>query len=455
MIHKFKLKGHNIALDVESGAVHLVDDICFDLLGELENGLPGEDCPQGIKDKLSQYGAAELDEAYGELYRLCSAGLLFSEGDYEKYAGTLIASPIKSLCLNVAHDCNLRCQYCFASTGDFEGARSLMSLETGKKAIDFLIEKSGGRKNLETDFFGGEPLMNFALVKELVAYAREKEARTGKRFRFTISTNGLLLNDEIIDFINKEMSNVVLSIDGRKTVNDRMRGRIDKSGSYDSIVPKFKKLVQKRGGKEYYVRGTFTRRNLDFTEDVKHLHDLGFDRISVEPVVSEGEEYSITEGDIPEICAEYEKLMDFVLEADKSGKPFTFFHFMIDLNSGPCVIKRLKGCGCGNEYVAVTPEGDIYPCHQFVGAREWKMGNLNDKSFDSGKKREFAGNNIYSKPECLKCWAKYYCSGGCAANSARYCQSLKKPYKISCELEKKRLECAIVLAAEKAGPKEV
>lgn len=448
MIHKYNMNGYNIVLDVNSGGVHVVDDIAYQILDDIEAPLQ-EECPQHVIDRLSKkYEVAEILDSYSELYALYQQDMLFSSDDYEQFANKMVASPVKAMCLHIAHDCNLRCKYCFASTGDFGGGRSLMDLETGKKAIDFLIEKSAGRHNLELDFFGGEPLMNFEVVKEIVRYARSLEEKHNKKFRFTITTNGMLLNDDSIDFINKEMSNVVLSIDGRKEVNDRMRPRVDGSGSYDRIMEKYKELVEKRGHDQYYVRGTFTKYNLDFSKDVLHLYEQGFDQLSVEPVVCDPERpYALTEEDLPVIFEEYETLAKEIIRLKKEGKSINFFHFMIDLDQGPCAIKRLRGCGCGNEYVAVTPDGDIYPCHQFVGQEEWKMGNLHDNTFDFKKKSYFAATTVYNKPDCKKCWAKFYCSGGCNANNMQYAGDVLKSHKLSCELEKKRLECAIMIKA--------
>lgn len=349
----------------------------------------------------------------------------------------MTSAPIKAMCLHIAHDCNLRCGYCFAAQGDFGHGRKLMPVEIGKKAIDFLIEHSQGRHNLEVDFFGGEPLMNFDAVKEVVCYARSLEEKYNKNFRFTTTTNGLLLDDDNIDFINREMNNVVLSIDGRKEVNDRLRYTPNGKGSYDVIVPKFKKLVEQRGDKEYYVRGTFTKYNLDFSNDVEHLYQEGFDQISVEPVIADHKiPYALTEEDLPRIYDEYDHLAQKMIARKKAGKCYNFFHFMIDLDQGPCAIKRLRGCGCGNEYVAVTPEGDIYPCHQFVGFEDWKMGNLLDGTFDTQRKEQFARANVYTKEECRNCWAKFYCSGGCNANNNEFTGDILKPYKLSCDLEK-------------------
>lgn len=450
MIHKYKLAGYNIVLDVNSGGVHVVDDITYDILDNIEPPFEKE-CPQNVVQKLMKfYDEEEIKSCYSEVIQAYNDKILFSEDDYAQYAKFAISSPVKAMCLHIAHDCNLRCKYCFASTGDFGEGRKLMSYETGKKAIDFLLEKSGDRENLELDFFGGEPLMNFEVVKQIVKYARSKEKEYGKRFRFTITTNGVLLDDDKIDFINKEMSNVVLSTDGRKEVNDRVRRRVDGTGCYDTIMPKFKKLVDQRGDKDYYVRGTFTKYNLDFSNDVFSLYEAGFDQISVEPVVCDAkEDYAITEGDLPEVFKEYETLAARILEAEKQGKKFNFFHFMLDLNQGPCAIKRLRGCGCGNEYVAVTPDGDIYPCHQFVGHPEYKMGNLDEGTFNLEMKNEFAGANVYTKPECQKCWAKFYCSGGCNANNYQYAGDIHNAHKLSCQLQKKRLECAIMIKAAK------
>jgi len=447
MIHKFKLNGFNIVLDVNSGGVHIVDELTYDLLDNVEPPFD-EHCPEKVVDKLSiSYPADEIESCYQEIKELYNDKILFSEDDYEKYAKYSVASPVKAMCLNIAHDCNLRCKYCFASTGDFGKGRKLMSFETGKHAIDFLLENSGDRPNLELDFFGGEPLMNFDVVKQIVKYARSREAEFGKKFRFTITTNGLLLDDDKIDFINKEMSNVVLSIDGRKEVNDYFRVRVDGTGCYDKILPMFKKLVAGRGDKEYYVRGTFTNRNLDFSEDVFSLYNEGFDRLYVEPVVGDSDEYALTEKDLPTVFKEYENLANRIIENEKKGGKFNFFHFMLDLDQGPCAIKRLRGCGCGNDYVAITPDGDIYPCHQFVGIDEYKMGNIDEGTFNQEMKADFAKAHVYSKEECTKCWAKFYCSGGCNANNYQYMGDIRKAHKLSCQLEKKRLECAIMMKA--------
>lgn len=447
MIHKYKLNGFNIVLDVNSGGVHIVDELTYDLLDNIAPPF-AEECPEEVMEKLSEkYPAGEIESCYQEILELYNDKILFSEDDYEKYAKYSVASPVKAMCLNIAHDCQLRCKYCFASTGDFGKGRKLMTFETGKHAIDFLLENSGDRPNLELDFFGGEPLMNFDVVKQIVEYARSREAEYGKKFRFTITTNGLLLDDDKIDFINREMNNVVLSIDGRKSVNDYFRVFPNGQGCYDIIMPKYKKLVEGRGDKEYYVRGTYTKRNLDFSDDVFSLYEAGFDQISVEPVVGENDEYALTEKELPAAFAEYERLAKRIIENEKKGGKFNFFHFMIDLDQGPCAVKRLRGCGCGNDYVAITPDGDIYPCHQFVGKDEYKMGNIDEGTFDEKIKEEFANAHIYAKPECRKCWARFYCSGGCNANNYQYNGDIHSAYKISCELEKKRVECAIMLKA--------
>ncbi|MEG2813375.1 MAG: thioether cross-link-forming SCIFF peptide maturase [Oscillospiraceae bacterium] len=447
MIHKYKLNGFNIVIDVNSGGIHIVDDCTYDMVDLVNLPMPDK-LPKEIVEKMSNYRFDEIEECYNEIYNLWKQDVLFSEDDYEQFANMMVSAPIKAMCLHVAHDCNLRCKYCFASTGDFGVGRKLLDEATGKKAIDFLLANSKDRHNIELDFFGGEPLMNMEVVKSVVKYARSKEKEYNKNFRFTITTNGVLLDDDNIDFINKEMSNVVLSIDGRKETNDRMRYSINNKGSYDIIVPKFKKLVENRGDKQYYVRGTFTKYNLDFAKDVMHLNDIGFDQVSVEPVVSpETVEYSLKNEDLPTIFAEYEKLAKELIVRKKNGTGFNFFHFMIDLEQGPCAIKRLRGCGCGNEYVAVTPDGDIYPCHQFVGMEDYRMGSVYDGKINLEMKEEFAKANVYAKSECKECWAKFYCSGGCNANNLQYAGGILNPHKLSCELEKKRLECAIMIKA--------
>ena len=450
MIHKYALNEYKIVLDTNSGAVHLFGEAPYEMLDYLDEDNVPENPPEAMMNAMKgRYSENVLLEAYGEIRELYQKGQLFSPDGYEKFASMLQGAPIKSMCLNIAHDCNLRCEYCFAAQGDFGGARMLMPFEVAKSAINFLIEKSAKRHNLEVDFFGGEPLMNFDVVKQTVQYARSLEKAHGKNFRFTITTNGILLDDDKIDFINREMSNCILSLDGRKSVNDRLRVRADGSGSYDSIVPKFQKLVAGRSrDRDYYVRGTFTKYNLDFTKDIQHMLDLGFREISMEPVVSDERlDYSVKEEDLPKIFEEYETLSNLIIQRRKEGRGFDFYHFMIDLNQGPCAIRRLRGCSCGNEYVAITPTGDIYPCHQFVGHEEWKMGNVLDGTLDLKEKNRFSLINVYSKPECRNCWAKFYCSGGCNANNWQYEGDLCKPHSITCALEKKRLECAIMVQA--------
>ncbi|MBS5281310.1 MAG: thioether cross-link-forming SCIFF peptide maturase [Butyricicoccus pullicaecorum] len=452
MIHRFTKKGLNFLLDVNSGAVHLLDDVSYAVSGLIDEKMT-ETCPDAIVEALPQYDAAAVREAYAELYDLKKNGQLFADDDYidvSKYIP--VGAPVKALCLHVAHDCNLRCQYCFASTGDFGTGRKIMPFEVAKKAIDFVIERSGKRRNIEVDFFGGEPLMAWDTVKQTIDYARSIEEEHGKKFRFTITTNGLLLDDEKIDYINANMDNVVLSLDGRPSVNDEMRKTVSGAGSYDIIVPKFQKLVEKRDPKlDYYARGTFTGKNLDFAEDVVHIADEGFDRLSVEPVAAEdGCGYELTEADLDKIYAEYDRLTDIMEARRKEGKPFHFFHFMVDLNQGPCVVKRLRGCGAGYEYVAVTPEGDIYPCHQFVGNEAFKQGSVLDGSFDMDIAHKFASMNIYTREKCGDCWAKFYCSGGCSAANHNFSHDLNVPYEMGCKMEKKRLECAIYLKAVEA-----
>ncbi len=450
MIHKYKLGGYNICLDVHSGAVHLLDDCAYDILGIIEETEKMEELPdEKVYAVLGEkYDREEIADTYQALYEIYKDGLLFAPDDYEQFAGMMTKAPIKSMCINISHDCNLRCEYCFAAKGDFGQGRCLMPLETAKKAIDFIIANSGTRRNLEVDFFGGEPLMNFDVVKQTVEYARSIEKKYNKNFRFTITTNGLLLDDEKTEYINREMNNAVLSLDGRKEVNDRMRVTPNGKGCYDIIVPKYQKLVAGRGDKDYYIRGTFTKYNLDFTNDVLHFKELGFDQLSIEPVVSDPKlDYSIKYEDLPRVFEEYERLADTIINSRRKGEYFNFFHFMIDLDQGPCAIKRLRGCGCGNEYVAVTPQGDIYPCHQFVGMEQFRMGNLHDGTFNTAMKEDFARANVYSKENCKDCWAKFYCSGGCNANNFQYEGDIRKSHKTSCELEKKRLECAIMIKA--------
>lgn len=453
-IHRFIQGGNYIVLDINSGGVHVVDKMVYDMLGLLEAPL-SEAMPAVISEKLgSEYSEEDLRDCYGEIYELYTSNILFSADEYRKFADISIKAPIKAMCLHVSHDCNLRCKYCFAETGDFGTGRKIMTPETGRKAIDFLIEKSMGRENLELDFFGGEPLMAWETVKATVDYARSVEKQHGKNFRFTITTNGMLLDDEKIEYINNEMSNCVLSLDGRKEVNDNIRLTPNNKGCYDIIMPKYKKLVAgrtKEGRTDYYVRGTFTKYNLDFVEDVLHIAEAGFDQLSVEPVTAPEEaDYAITEKDLPVIFEGYDRLYDIMAKSvEKTGKkPFNFFHYMIDLQQGPCAIKRLRGCGCGNEYVAVTPDGDIYPCHQFVGIDEWKMGNIETGDVNAEIANYFAKTHIYSKEQCSECWARFYCSGGCNATGFIYEGNVRKPNKLQCELMRKRIECGIALSVK-------
>ena len=447
MIHKYCLNGIYVAVDANSGSVHIIDKIVYDILDFLEPPLTKE-MPQELILNLD-YPLQEIKEAYNEIVKLYETNTLFSKEVKPNVSFSANeAIPIKSACLHISHDCNLRCRYCFASTGNFGGRRENMPLEVGKRAINFLIKRSLNRKNLEVDFFGGEPLLNFEVVEGIVDYARSLEQQNNKKFRFTITTNGINLDSHKIDFINKEMSNVVLSIDGRKAVNDYMRITPNGSGTYDIILPKFKELVTKRGFKNYYVRGTFTKNNLDFTNDVLHLADLGFDQISIEPAALDQHlPYAIDEASLARICSEYETLMNKIIERAKQKKYFNFFHFSVNSQHAPCLSKRIKGCGAGTEYIAVTPSGDIYPCHQFVGVPEYIMGNVIDGTFQTDKQAQFANVNIYSKIGCNECWAKYYCSGGCNANNFKFEHNMLQPYKINCHLQKKRLECAFVLHA--------
>ncbi len=448
-IHQYKSNGLNIVLDVPSGSVHIADDVMYDAVEGLARGLGEEAVLAAAAEK---YGEEEAREALGEIGELREAGMLFSE---EPYAPSVEAfakrTPVvKALCLHVAHDCNLACRYCFAEEGEYHGRRALMSFETGKKALDFLVENSGSRTNLEVDFFGGEPLMNWDTVRRLVAYGREIEGGRGKHFRFTLTTNGVLLNDEVMDFCNREMDNVVMSIDGRREVHDRMRPFRSGAGSYDLILPKFQKFAEQRRelGLKYYVRGTYTRWNTDFAADVLHLADCGFDQISVEPVVAPREaDYSLREEDIPVLTEQYDILAREMIRREKEGNGFNFFHFMIDLTGGPCVYKRLSGCGSGTEYLAVTPWGDFYPCHQFVGMEKFLLGNVDTGVVNRGLAGEFAKVNVYSKKECSTCFARFFCSGGCLANSYNFTGRIDDVYGIGCALEKKRVECAIMLKA--------
>ena len=452
MIHRYKSLNYNIVLDVESGSVHLTDDLVYDLIPIVEENR--EITPKGAFDALKQrYTLKDTEEALAEIKELIGAGSLFSSDSFEKYADVFLKEKgkhpvIKAMCLHIAHDCNLRCEYCFASKGEYQGERALMSYETGKAALDYLMDNSGKRVNLEVDFFGGEPTLNFDTVRRLVEYGRSKERERNKKVRFTLTTNGVLLNDEMMDFVNEEMSNLVLSIDGRKEVHDRMRPFQGGKGSYDTVVEKFLKAVESRGQKNYYVRGTYTHYNTDFSRDVLHLNDLGFEQISVEPVVCDPkEDYALRESDLPELLEQYDILAEEIVKRRRSGKFINFFHFMIDLDGGPCLIKRVSGCGSGVEYVAVTPFGEIYPCHQFVGEKKFLLGNVYEGIKNPELVTEFAGCNVYSKPECRNCFAKYYCSGGCSANSYHATGSLNGNYSFGCELQRKRIECAIAVKA--------
>lgn len=449
MLHKFSMNGINVLMDIYSGAVHAVDDVAYDI-ADLYPEMNADELAEKFADK---YSREQIDEAVEELKELKDAGMLYTEDEYEGVLEQVKnrAPVVKALCLHVAHDCNLKCRYCFAEEGEYHGKRSLMSAEVGKKAIDFIIANSGKRRNLEVDFFGGEPLMNFEVVKEIVEYGREQEKLHDKNFRFTITTNGILLDDEKQKYINENMHNVVLSLDGRKEVNDYMRPRAGGQGSYDIIVPKFQKLAESRNQTDYYLRGTFTHNNLDFSKDVFHIaDDLGFKQVSVEPVVAEAtESYAITEDDLDTIFEEYEKLAEQLYIRHKTGeKDFNFFHFMVDLTGGPCIAKRLSGCGSGTEYLAVTPEGDLYPCHQFVGQEEYKIGSVYNGIENTAIREEFANCNVYTKPDCKKCWAKFYCSGGCMANACHYAGDIMGTYEIGCKLQRKRIECAIMIKAK-------
>ena len=443
-IHKFNLNNKNIVLDINSGAVHIVDDIVYEIIDYYED----TSLENTVELFKGRYSEDDIYEAYKEIQLLEKKELLFTESMDLSNINYNSQNVIKAMCLHVAHDCNLRCKYCFASQGDFKGKRLLMPLEVGKKALDFIVTHSGNRRNLEVDFFGGEPLMNFEVVKELVKYGRQIEKIYNKHFRFTITTNGVLLDDEKMKFINENMDNVVLSLDGRKEVNDRMRGTVSGGGSYDVIVPKFIQMVNLRKDKDYFIRGTFTRNNLDFTEDALEFYKLGFKKISIEPVVADPkEDYAIKEEDLETILKEYERFSREYIKIKKKDKDFTFFHFMIDLNQGPCIIKRTVGCGAGSEYVAVTPEGDLYPCHQFVGNEDFKLGNIFDGILNDTIRDTFKKANVLNKEECSNCWARFYCSGGCHANAYNTNKDILKPYKIGCEIEKKRIECAISILA--------
>ncbi len=458
MVHQYKMGGYNIVIDVNSGAIHVVDDMTYDMIEMYENS----DKESIFAEMAKRYPKQQDDivECWDEMQELIAAEELFTKDSYEPYITDFAKRPtvVKALCLHIAHDCNLACQYCFAEEGEYHGKRELMSYEVGKKALDFLVANSGNRRNLEVDFFGGEPLMNFQVVKDLVAYGRSLEKEHDKNFRFTLTTNGVLLDDDIMEFANKEMGNVVLSIDGRKEVHDRMRPFRKGAGSYDLIVPKFQKFAESRHQDKYYVRGTFTHNNLDFSKDVLHLADLGFKQISVEPVVAQDtDSYAIREEDLPQLMEEYENLALEMVRRHGTEEDFNFFHFMIDLEGGPCVAKRLSGCGSGTEYLAVTPTGDLYPCHQFVGNTDFLMGNVDDGVVNTDLRDEFKSCNVYAKEKCRECFARFYCSGGCAANSYNFHGDIHNAYDIGCALQKKRVECAIMIKAAlaaKEGEKE-
>ncbi len=451
MIHQYQLGGYNIVLDICSGSVHVVDEVAYDIIALFEEN----DRDAVISAMVKKYAgrdditAEDIDECYDQVASLKESGKLFAPDTFEPMAGELkqkTSGVVKALCLHVAHTCNLNCEYCFASQGKYHGDRAVMSLEVGKRAMDFLIENSGTRHNLEVDFFGGEPLMNFDMLKELVAYCRSIEKEKGKNFRFTLTTNGLLIDDDVIDFANRECSNVVLSLDGRKEIHDRYRVDYVGNGSWERIVPKFQKLVEARGGKDYYMRGTFTHANPDFLKDIEQMLDLGFTELSMEPVVcAPGDPSELTEEDLPIILDQYEKLAELMIKRDGEGRPFTFYHYMIDLTGGPCIYKRISGCGSGTEYMAVTPWGDLYPCHQFVGEEKFKLGDIYNGVTNTAIQDEFCACNVYARPECRDCWARLYCSGGCAANAYHSTGSVKGVYKYGCELFKKRMECAIMV----------
>ena len=455
MIHCYKLNGYNIVLDVFSGSVHAVDEVAYDAIEMYENN----DKETIITYLLDKYGekddvtSQELEELFEDIEALKASGKLFAPDVYEGRAFDLKNrySVIKALCLHVAHTCNLNCEYCFASQGKYHGDRALMSLEVGKRALDFLVENSGTRTNLEVDFFGGEPLMNWEVVKDIVRYGRELEKTHKKKFRFTLTTNGVLLNDDVIDFANKEMHNVVLSLDGRREVHDHLRKTVNGKGSYDTIVPKFQHFVERRGDQGYYMRGTFTHNNVDFTNDIFHMADLGFTELSMEPVVCKPDDpYALTEDDLPALFEQYEILAKEMLKRDREGKGFTFYHYMIDLKGGPCIYKRISGCGSGTEYMAVTPWGELFPCHQFVGDEKYSLGNIWDGVKNKEAQQEFKLCNAYAREECRDCWAKLYCSGGCAANSYHATGSITGVYEYGCKLFKKRMECAIMMQVDKA-----
>ncbi|MBQ3483177.1 MAG: thioether cross-link-forming SCIFF peptide maturase [Clostridia bacterium] len=455
MVHQYKLNGYNIVLDTASGSVHTVDEVAYDIISMYKTA-SGEQIVTAMLEKYAHLPDVTREEILAcieDVRALEQAGKLFSTDRYEELAYNYKnnSNVIKAMCLHVAHTCNLNCSYCFASQGKYQGERAIMSFEVGKRAFDFLIEHSGTRRNLEVDFFGGEPLMNWDVVKQLVAYARSIEKEHNKNFRFTLTTNGMLIDDEVIDFLNREMSNVVLSLDGRREVHDHFRKDYAGKGSYDAIVPKFKQLVEARGGKGYYVRGTYTHNNTDFTNDILHMADLGFTELSMEPVVCPpGDPYALTEADLPKLLEQYEILAREMIKRKKEGRGFTFYHYMLDLKNGPCIYKRITGCGSGTEYVSVTPWGELYPCHQFVGDEKYSLGNIWDGIQNTEKQDEFRSCNAYAREECRDCWAKLYCSGGCAANAYHATGSINGIYKYGCELFKKRIECAVMIKVAEA-----
>jgi len=456
MIHQYKLNGYNIVLDDCSGTVHAVDDVAYDIISLFETR-SREEILKEIGDKYAATPGVtpeEIAECYDQIAELKEEGVLFAPDTFAPMAGTLkdkTAGVVKALCLHVAHTCNLNCAYCFASQGKYQGDRAVMSFDVGKRALDFLMENSGTRHNLEVDFFGGEPLMNFQVVKDLVAYARSMEKEKGKNFRFTLTTNGVLIDRDVIDFCNAEMSNVVLSLDGRKEIHDRYRVDYAGNGSWERIVPRFRELVEARGGKNYYMRGTFTHANPDFLKDVETMLDLGFRELSMEPVVcAPNDPSALTEEDRKTVLDQYEKLAELMLKKEKEGDPFTFYHYMIDLTEGPCIYKRISGCGSGTEYMAVTPWGDLYPCHQFVGDEKFRLGDIWAGVTNPELREEFKGCNVYARPECADCWAKLYCSGGCAANAYHATGSIRGVYQDGCDLFRKRMECAIMLAVARS-----
>ncbi len=453
MIHQYRLNGYNIVLDVFSGAVHLVDDLSYDMIGLLEGKSRREIKTEMLeKYKSENITEADIDEVFEAIDGLIEEDKLFSKDIYADKAFDLKNrhTDIKALCLHVAHTCNLNCEYCFAGEGKYHGDRALMSLDVGRRAIDFLIENSGSRKNLEVDFFGGEPLMNWEVCKEIVRYARSVEKEHNKNFRFTLTTNGVLIDDDVIEFANREMHNVVLSLDGRKEIHDNLRKSVNGKGSYDIIVPKFKDFVKKRGDKGYYMRGTFTHNNVDFTNDIFHMADMGFTELSMEPVVcAPTDPYALTEADLPALYEQYEILAKEMLKRKRENRGFTFYHYMINLSGGPCIYKRISGCGSGTEYMAVTPWGELFPCHQFVGDEKYSMGDIWKGVKNTRVRDEFKLCNAYAREECQDCWAKLYCSGGCAANAYHATGSIKGVYEYGCKLFKKRIECAIMLEIAK------